>query len=231
MPARTGVEACHGADRLRHIELLGGVARRARHPPARDRHRQFAPRRRLRHALGRSRRRQDHARAHAHPLSRRRRGDRGAEPDLHADADLRAAAVSVGPRRPLPAIGAGRARRARLRRLAGRRGGAARVARPRGRPFAARSARRFAHAGAQAQARIPPRPHHRLWRAGAARRPHGGGAPIHRRERLQRSAAGAVARRRLDALVRAARARRSTRAADEFAAPARRPAGAGRQAL
>src|SRR5262245_13179365 len=222
MPAQAAVEARHGADRLRHIELLGGAARRARHPPTSARHRQFAASRRLRHALGRSGSRQDHARAHAHPLSRRRPGDRGAEPDLHADADLRPAAISVGSCRPLPPVGTGGARRARLRRLAGGRGGAARMARPRGRLFAARSARRFAHARAQAQARIPPCPRHRLWRAGGARRPHGGGAPIHRRERLQRGAARAAARRRLDPVVRAARARRPARAADEFP---RRPDG------
>jgi len=41
----------------------------------------------------------------------------------------------------------------------------------------------------------------RLWRAGAARQPHGRGPPLHCRERLQRGAAHAVARRRLDALI------------------------------
>ena len=57
---------------------------------------------RSRHAVGRSRRRQDHVRARADPLSRRRPDDRSAEPDLHADADLRPAALPAGACRPLP---------------------------------------------------------------------------------------------------------------------------------
>ena len=54
------------------------------------------------HAVGRSRRRQDDVRPRADPLSRRRRDARGAEPDLHADADLRTAALRRGACRPLP---------------------------------------------------------------------------------------------------------------------------------
>ena len=46
---------------------------------------------RSRHAVGRSRRRQDHLRARADPRPDRRPGARGAEPDLHADAGLRRA--------------------------------------------------------------------------------------------------------------------------------------------
>ena len=65
----------------------------------------------------------------------------------------------------------------------------------------------------------------------AARRPHGDGAPVHRRERLQRGAAAAPAGRRLDARLRAAGARRQAHDPDELAAPARRSAGARRQAL
>ena len=38
--------------------------------------------------------------------------------------------------------------------------------------------------GAQAQARIPPCPRYRLWLVRATGRPHGGGAPVHLRERL-----------------------------------------------
>ena len=57
--------------------------------------------------------------------------DRGAEPDLHADADLRPAALPARARRPLPAGGPERARRARLRRPADRRRRAAGMAGPR----------------------------------------------------------------------------------------------------
>ena len=46
-------------------------------------------RRRSRHALGRSGRRQDDACARPDPATLRRSGAGGAEPDLHADADLR----------------------------------------------------------------------------------------------------------------------------------------------
>ena len=100
-------------------------------PPAHGRHRQCAGAGRHGHAVGRPRRRQDHVRARADPLSRRRRDGRSAEPDLHADAELRPAAVSAGACRPLPAVRIGRTRRARLRRSARRRRGAARMARPR----------------------------------------------------------------------------------------------------
>ena len=99
---------------------------------ARDRHRGGARAGRPRHAVGRSRRRQDHVRPRADPPSRRRSGHRGAEPDLHADADLRPAALSAGACRPLPPGGPGRARRARLRRPAEGRRGAAGMAGPRG---------------------------------------------------------------------------------------------------
>ena len=54
------------------------------------------------HAVRRSRRRQDLRRAGHDPLSRRRRDARSAEPDIHAGADLRSAALSVAPCRPLP---------------------------------------------------------------------------------------------------------------------------------
>ena len=91
------------ADPIRRRELLGGVAERAGDAPARGRRRQRAAARRPGHAVGRSRRRQDHLRARPDPPSRRRRDDRGAEPDLHADADLRAAALSRGACRSLPA--------------------------------------------------------------------------------------------------------------------------------
>src|SRR5262245_30863036 len=100
-----------------------------------------------------------------------------------------------------------------------------------GRPPAARPAGHRARARAQAQTRIPPCPRHRLRLVRAPCRPHGGDAPLHRRERLQRGVAGAHARRCLDPLLRAARARRQACDPDEFAAAARRSAGARRQAL
>ena len=156
-------------------------------------------------AVGRSRRRQDHVRARDDPLSRRQSGHRGAEPDLHADADLRAAALSGRACRPLPARRPGRARRARLRRPAQGRRGAAGMAGPRRRIPAAGPARRRVHARAAGRARSPQRADHRLWRLRAARRAH-----------RRRSAAfsmptgyGQAERaahpgRRLDALLRAA---------------------------
>ena len=52
--------------------------------------------------LGRPRRRQDHLRPRADPAPRRRPRARGAEPDLHPDADLRTAARFRRARRPLP---------------------------------------------------------------------------------------------------------------------------------
>ena len=89
---------------------------------------------------------------------------RGAEPDLHADADLRAAAVSGGARRPLPAGRPGRTRRARLRRPAEGRRGAAGMAGPRGRIPAAGPPRRRLHARAAGRPRSPQGADHRLWR-------------------------------------------------------------------
>ncbi len=127
--------------------------------------------------------------------------------------------------------GLGRARRARLRRSARGHRRAGRMARPgRGLP-AARPARRGADLGAEAEARVPARAHHRLWRVRRPRRPHGDRAPVHRRVRLQRGAARPHAGRRLDAQLRAARARRQAGHPDELAAAARRPGGARRQAL
>ena len=159
----------------------GGAAGRARHAPAHGRHRQRAAARRPRHALGRPRRRQDHVRARADPLSGGRSVDRGAEPDLHADADLRPAAVSGGACRSLPPVGAGELAELGFDDLPERRRRPARMAGPRRRIPAARPARHHAHARAQAQARIPPRPRHRLRHVRAARRPHRAGAPVHRR--------------------------------------------------
>src|SRR5215831_7094666 len=74
-------------------------------------------------------------------------------------------------------------------------------------------------------------PRDRLRHASAARRPHGGDTPIHRRERLQRGGSHTAARRRLDAVIRAARAGRQARAPDEFPAPSRWAARARRQAV
>src|SRR5437588_543012 len=70
-----------------------------------------------------------------------------------------------------------------------------------------------------------------LIRDRAARRPDGGGAPVHCRERLQRRAARAPRRRCLHAALRAARARRQAGDPDELAAPSGRTVGAQRQAL
>ena len=92
----------HDGDPDRRRELLGGAAGRARHAPARGRRGERAQARRPGHAVGRSRRRQDHLRPRPDPLSGRRRDHRGAEPDLHADADLRSAALSGGACRSLP---------------------------------------------------------------------------------------------------------------------------------
>ena len=117
---------CH-----RRFRLLDRARERARDAQARGRRRGDPQARRPRHAVGRSRRRQDHVRARADPPSRRRRHARRAEPDLHAGADLRAAALPGGACRPLSRGADERARRARRRR--GRRGrrGAARMAGPR----------------------------------------------------------------------------------------------------
>ena len=77
----------------------------------------------------------------ARALIRHLAGDRhrGAEPDLHADADLRPAALPAGACRSVPARGSGRTRRARLRRSAEGRRRAAGMAGPGGR----RSCRRI----------------------------------------------------------------------------------------
>ncbi len=80
----------------------------------------------------------------ARALIRHLAGDetrRGAEPDLHADAGLRAAALPAGACRSLPAVRAGRAGRARLRGCARRRRDAAGMAGPRRRLPAGRPAR------------------------------------------------------------------------------------------
>ena len=103
--------------KLRRLKLHGGARRRAGDACPDARRRRADRARRPDHAVRRSRRRQDHLRARAHPPSRRRRNDRSAEPDLHVDAGLRAAAFCRGACRSLPAVGAGRTRRARLRRI------------------------------------------------------------------------------------------------------------------
>ena len=88
-----------------------------------------------------------------------------------------------------------------------------------------------ADAGAEAQARVPPCPRHRLRHVCAARRPHRLGAPVHRRSGLERSDARAHARRRLDPPLPPPDPRQPARHPDGRAAAAGRSAGARRQAV
>ena len=108
---------------------------------------------------------------------------------------------------------------------------AARMARPRRQAAAARSTRHRAHARPQAQARIPPRVADRAWHLRGAGGADGDGARLPGRERAQRSAAAPDGGRRFDPQLRAADAGRPASHPDELAAPARRSAGARRQAL
>ena len=114
----------------------------------------------------------------AHPLPRRRQQHRGAVAELHAGADLRAAAFRARPRRSLPAFRQRGACRARLRRSPGRHRGAPGMAGPRGRISAARPARHCLHAGAAARRRLPQCPCRRLWPLRPARGAHRAGAHV-----------------------------------------------------
>ena len=221
----------HAPDHHRRIELHGDDRKRKRAASVRGRPRGGAAAGRPGHAVRRPRRRQDHLRPRADPPSRRRPGHPGAEPDLHPDADLRAAAVPGGARRPLPAGGPGGACRARLRRPAQGRGRAARMAGPGGRIPAARPHGRGVHARAPARPRASPRPGHRLRRVCAARRAHRVDPAIPRCDGIRRGRAAAHPGRCVHAQLRAARRRRPARHPDELAAPAGRAAGARRQAL
>ena len=167
----------------------------------------------------------------AHPLPRRRQQHRGAVAELHAGADLRAAAFRARPRRSLPAFRQRGACRARLRRPPGGHRGAPGMAGPRGRISAARPARHCLHAGAAARHRLPQCPRRRLWPLRPARGAHRAGAHVSRRMGFRRRASPAHAGRRLDADLRAPPARRSADDSDERAAPCRRAAGTRRQAL
>ena len=185
------------------------------------------------HAVGRPRRRQDHLRARPDPPSRRRPAHRGAEPDLHADADLRAAALPVVHADLYRVAQRGRARRARLRRPAGGRRGAAGMAGPRRRMPAGRPARHRVHARAAARrrtqrnARSPATARSRR----ALERIGGDRASSSRRAAwrdAQRVACRATPR---PAPTSGSSHERRKRDPDERAAPAGRPAGARRQAL
>ena len=132
------------------------------------------------HAVRRSRRRQDHLRPRADPPSRRRRHDRGAEPDLHADADLRAAALHAGACRSLPAVGPGELAELGFDDIARGRRDAAGMARPRRRLSAGRPARRRVHAVAAAGTELPQRARHRLRHVRRARRAHRRDPPLSR---------------------------------------------------
>ena len=121
-------------------------------------------------------------------------GHRGAEPDLHADADLRAAALPGGACRPLPARRAGRAAGARLRRSARRRRGVAGMAGSRGGLPAAGPARHRVHAGAAARPRTSQRARHRLRRVRAARRAARRDPPLSGSQRLRRGRAQRASR-------------------------------------
>ena len=83
------------------IDILAGAAERDCDRASDGRPRAADRPRRRHHAVRRSRRRQDRRGARHDPLSRRRRHAGSAEPDLHAGAKLRSAAVSAGPCRPL----------------------------------------------------------------------------------------------------------------------------------
>ena len=168
-------------------------------------------------------------RSRRHPLSRRRPFHRGAEPDFHAVADLRSAAVSSGRMPTSSGVGLGELAEIGFDDLP--EGAVVLLEWPgsRGGVFAARPHRRCAHARAQAQARIPPCPRDRLRHLGA-RVDRMAASPVHFRKRLQRGFAA-----RLRATPRPAPmsgcAGRPARHPDELAAPAGRPAGARRQAL
>ena len=112
-----GIRRLHHADAgsLTFFRLLDHARERARDAAPRGRYRGGAEARRSRHAVGRPRRRQDRVRARADPPSRRRCHDGGAEPDLHAGADLCAAALHRGACRSLSRHACGRACRARRR--------------------------------------------------------------------------------------------------------------------
>ena len=151
--------------------------------------------RRPRDAVGRPRRRQDHVRARADPPSRRRRHDRGAEPDLHADADLRAAALS---RSSMP-ISTGCRARPSLPSSASTtcpKDAVVLLEWPdRAAGFLPPDRLDIAFTLApQLGADVPQRARHRLWRVRAARRAHRRGAQLPRRSRLRRRASAGACR-------------------------------------
>ena len=132
--------------------------------------------------------------------------DRGAEPDLHADADLRPAAVSAGACRPLPAVGPGRACRARLRRPARRTPWCCWNGRT-ARPASCRRTGSTSRSRSRRKLRLEFR-NARVTGYGtlrAARRAHRGDPPVPRREpAIGEAERAAHPGRRLDALLRAA---------------------------
>ncbi len=158
--------------------------------------------------------------------------DRGAEPDLHADADLRPAAVSGGACRPLSPVRTGRARRARLRRSAGETPSCwsnGRTAPPAScRPTGSTSRSRWRPSSSSNSATPASPATARSRRASTASRAV--------RQFIAESGYGDALRARMQGdastrVLRAARARRQARDPDELAAPARRSAGARRQAV
>ena len=187
----------------------------------------------LDHAVRRPRRRQDHLRARADPPSRRRRDRRGAEPDLHADAGLRAAALFAGACRSLPAV-AGRASSPSSASRTSRAGAVTLLEWPdRAAGFLPRRpARRRADFVAARGPDLPQRARHRLWRLCRARRAH----RRHPRASSRAPASRDAERQHMqgDASTRAYERltlRRRELHSDEFAEAAGRTAGARRQAL
>ena len=139
--------------------------------------------------------------------------------------------LQSGARRSLPAVGAGRTRRARLRGHRARRRDAAGMAGPRRRFPARRPARHCVDLVAAAGPEFPQRARHRLWRVCCARRTHRRHPGVPRPLRLRSSRAAIRPGRRVHARLRAAHARRRELHPDEFAAAAGRTAGTRRQAL
>ena len=143
------------------------------------------------------------ARAYLQGPDRRSRA-RGAEPDLHADPDLRRSGLSGRPRRFLSPARRRGAHPARLGRDDRGRGHAGRMAGARRRRAARRPAGDRAVVRSRARRRIPPR---RVVARGAMAARFKLARAIEipaRRRRLGGGAAGAAARRRLDARLRAA---------------------------
>ena len=125
---------------------------------------------RCHHAFRRPRRRQDRGGAGHDPLSRRRRRAGGSEPDLHAGANLRSAAISAASCGSLPHQRSRGTGRDRLVAIARGHGGADRMAGARAGALPAGPDRHRAEPSSGAGIDRPRRRNHRLRQSGRASR-------------------------------------------------------------